>query len=180
MARRSSVYELPPELREDLNARLVKHGFGSYSALTDWLAGQGYQISRSAVHRYGAALEQSYEAAMGDVQRARELARAYAADGDDDGLALTGAMTGMAQEALLRVLFAVRQMEDDPAEMGRQMSQISRALADLGRLSISHGKYAGEIKRAAAAELTERIEKSGLETVNAEQLRALIRDAYGA
>lgn len=180
MSRRSTVYELPPILREQLNAKLVQQGFGGYTDLVDWLAHEGYQLSRSSLHRYGSELEQSYEAAMGDVKRARELARAYAADDGDDGLAMTGAMTGIAQEALLRVLFAVRQMEDDPESMAKQMSQISRAMADLGRLSIQHGKYAAEIKRDAAAELTQRLEKSGLETVNAEQLRALIRDAYGA
>lgn len=180
MGRRSSVYELPAELREALNARLVQQGFGGYDEIVAWLAAQGHQISRSAVHRHGSKLEADYEAAMGDVRRARELARAYAADDGDDGLAMTHAMTGIAQESLLRVLFAVRQMDDDPAEMSRQMSQISRALADLGRLSIQHGRYATEMKRQAADDLVARAAASGEPALTPERLRELVREAYGA
>lgn len=180
MSRRSGVYELPADLREQLNARLVQQGFGNYSDLRDWLAAQGFQISRSALHRYGSALEGEYEAAMGDVRRASELARAYAAEDPDDGAAMTGAMTKMAQEALLRVLFAVRKMDADPAEMARQMSQISRAMADLGRLSIQHGRYAQELKRQVAADLEARVAASGETAISPERLREIIRDAYGA
>lgn len=158
MGRRSSVYELPPELREQLNARLVQQGFGGYSDLVAWLDEQGYRLSRSAVHRYGSELEQEYESAMGDVRRASELARAYTADDPDDGTAMTGAMTKMAQEALLRVLFAVRKMDDDPTEMARQMSQISRAMADLGRLSIQHSKHAAQVRREVAEEIAGRVD----------------------
>ena len=158
MPRRSTVYDLPTEIRDALNARLVQQGFGGYSELAGWLDEQGYRLSRSAIHRYGTELEAEYEAAMGAVRRAKELARAYAADDTDDGLAMTAAMTGMAQEALLRVLFAVRQMDDNPSEMARQMSQISRAMADLGRLSIQHGKYAAEMKRQVASEAADRAE----------------------
>jgi len=164
MPPRSSVYNLPAELREDLNARLVSTGFRDYEALADWLGGQGYQISRSAVHRYGQELAAEYEAAMGDVRRATELARAYAADDPDDGAALTGSIARMAQESLLRILLSLRKAEaagdQDPAAMARHMSQVSRALADLGRVTISHAKHAASIRREIAEEAAGRVEQA--------------------
>ena len=53
MAQRSSVELLPEEVRHALERRLAESGFSNYSELTEWLNNQGYEISRSAVHRFG-------------------------------------------------------------------------------------------------------------------------------
>lgn len=178
MPRRSAIFELPPEVRERLNARLVEAGFGDYQALADWLAEQGYQISRSAVHRYGQELEAEYAAAMGDVRRATELARAYAEADPDDGAALTGAIARMAQESLLRILLNLRKAEAagdaESADMARHMSQVSRALADLGRVTIAHAKHAAALRREIAAEVVERAEAASTRAgVSADAIAAL-------
>ena len=178
MPPRSSVYALPQEVRDRLNARLVESGFGDYTALSDWLAEQGYAISRSAVHRYGRELESEYEAAMGDVKRATELARAYAEADPDDGAALTGSIARMAQESLLRILLSLRKAEAAgdaaPEDMARHMSQVSRALADLGRVTIQHAKHAAGLRREIAAEVVERAEAVGArQGVSPEAIAAL-------
>lgn len=178
MPPRSSVYALPQEVRDRLNARLVESGFGDYSALSAWLAEQGYEISRSAVHRYGRELESEYEAAMGDVKRATELARAYAEADPDDGAALTGSIARMAQEALLRIMLSLRKAEAagaaDTAEMAKHMSKVSRALADLGRVTLSHAKHAAAVRREVAAEVADRAEAVGArQGVSPEAIAAL-------
>ena len=61
MPPRSKVYDLPQELRDELNERLVTSGFQGYEALTEWLAENGFKLSRSAVHRYGSALQEEFE-----------------------------------------------------------------------------------------------------------------------
>lgn len=154
MPPRSSVRtDLPEDVRAALNERLVKQGFGGYAELSEWLKVEGYQISRSALHRYGQELATEYEAAMGDVRRATELARAYADADPDDAAALTGSIARMAQESLLRILLGLRQTENaDPTDMARHMSSVSRALADLGRVTIQHSKHAADVRKAIAEE----------------------------
>lgn len=182
MPPRSSVYALPEGLRQELNARLVRAGFGSYQDLTDWLGEQGYEISRSALHRYGSELEADYAAAMGDVRRATELARAYADADPDAEAALTGSISRMAQEALLRILLGLRKAEasgdKDPDAMAKSMSQVSRALADLGRVTIQHSRHAAEVRSRIVAEAADRVEaaaqRGGVSADGIAALRAAI------
>lgn len=184
MARRSSVFDLPQEVRDELNARLVQSGFGGYEDLAEWLRGQGFQISRSAVHRYGQDLEAEYEAAMGDVRRATELARAYAQADPDDGAALTGSIARMAQESLLRILLSLRKAEQagdaNAEDMARHMSQVSRALADLGRVTIQHSKHAADVRKRITAEAADRAEAAakhkGVSQEGIHALRAAIME----
>ena len=49
MPARSAVGQLPEEIRDELNRRLVENGFAGYAALAAWLADQGYKVSKSAV-----------------------------------------------------------------------------------------------------------------------------------
>ncbi|MBD3877364.1 DUF3486 family protein [Pseudomonas kunmingensis] len=44
---------LPPELKAQLHSRLMTSGFAGYVEHSEWLAGQGWKISKSALHRYG-------------------------------------------------------------------------------------------------------------------------------
>jgi hypothetical protein len=63
MSGRSKVFLFRPKLRETLDRRLVESGFGDYAGHVEWLARQGAAISRSALHRYGQALERKLLAA---------------------------------------------------------------------------------------------------------------------
>ena len=74
MPSRRKIFELPAELREELERRLVSSGFGGYCGLSDWLAEQGFRISKSALHKYGQELEEEFESAMADVRYAKALA----------------------------------------------------------------------------------------------------------
>lgn len=163
MPKRSTVYALPDEVRENLNARLVGAGFGGYEDLADWLAGEGYQISKSALHRYGQDLQADFDAAMSDVRKTTELARAYVQSDQDEQGALIDATQRMAQESLLRIVIALRQAEDDPAAAAHHMVKVSRALSDLSRATISTRKYQAEVraKAEAAAKQVEDVGRQG-------------------
>ncbi len=64
MPRRDKASELPPEIKQQLHLRLVASNFGDYTAHADWLAQQGFEVSKSALHRYA----QQHEATIrGDV-----------------------------------------------------------------------------------------------------------------
>lgn len=153
MARRSAVDKLPPDIRDEMTAKLVADGFGNYAGLSEWLAERGYTISKSALHRFGADLEAEFDAAMQDARRSIELARAMRASGnaDDDGVLLDAA-SSVLQDQLLRISLALRTVEADPQEAVKLVSQASRALADLGRLKVSYEKWQAEEREKIRAE----------------------------
>lgn len=189
MPRRSSLLELPPALRDDLNSRLLANGFRDYEALAAWLQGAGYEISKSALHRWGQQLEAEFAGAMADARRAAELGRALS--GEDDGAGLRRATTAMAQETLLRVLMGLRQAEQaaglasagedgaDPSALAKSLSLVTRSLADLGRLSIADAQHTAKVKAQLAAELEQRVTAHGAGAISPEQLRAMLKEAYG-
>lgn len=190
MAPRPKVLTLPAEVRAELDARLVSSGFGGYESLSMWLADQGYEIGKSALHKYGRSLEQDFERTMADVQRTQTMAKAYAKANPDEANALTGATVRIAQEHLLRLTIALREAEDDPAQTARVMPQITRALADLGRLDISREKWGRELAAAAAAEaraadaakleaMAKADGQSARRSLDPETLRRIREEVYG-
>lgn len=52
MPRTSVVFSLQPDILKDFNAELVSHNFCNLDYLSLWLSNRGYNISRSAIHRY--------------------------------------------------------------------------------------------------------------------------------
>lgn len=178
MPPRSKVYTLPPELRAELDARLVNSGFGGYQGLSEWLAGEGFDIKKSALHVYGSDLKEDFERTMGEVSRTQQLAQAYAEANPDEQSALTNATVRIAQESLLRITIALRQMDEDPGAVAVLMPKVTRALADLGRLDISREKWAAEreqeIRRDAASRAEKVAKQGGLSADAVAELRRAI------
>ena len=162
MAPRAGVSQLPEEVRDELNRRLVASSFSGYGALADWLAAQGFTISRSAVQRYGAKLEAEFDLAMADVRRARALAKAVRDEGDDDGDMLA-ATSGILQDNLLRVAIALRTADSDPETAAKSISLVARAHADVGRMQLQLSKWREEQAEKArqAAERCAQVARRG-------------------
>lgn len=60
MSRRSSIEcLLPIDQRKELDRRLQESCFSNYTQHTQWLNEQGYDVTRSALHRYGKKLAQT-------------------------------------------------------------------------------------------------------------------------
>ena len=180
MARRSAVDKLPPEIRDEMTAKLVADGFGNYAGLSEWLAERGYAISKSALHRFGADLEAEFDEAMQDARRSIELAKAMRASGNaDDNGALLDASSSILQDQLLRISMALRKMDVDPQEAVKLASQAARALADLGRLKVYYEKWQAELRAKAvvAADAVEAIAKKG--GLSAEAMDAIRRGILG-
>lgn len=55
--RKASISRLPAGIREGLVARFHASGFCDYDAHAEWLRSVGYDISKSAVHRFGQQIE---------------------------------------------------------------------------------------------------------------------------
>tara|TARA_R110000850_G_scaffold156735_4_gene280939 strand:- start:662 stop:1213 length:552 start_codon:yes stop_codon:yes gene_type:complete len=180
MAKRSKVYDLPPDLRDQLNERLVSTGFQDYAGLADWLSERGFKVSRSSVQRYGSELQEEFEEAMGNVRKTTEMAKAMADAVSDDEGNLIDATARIVQEQLLRVSLALRKAEHEPEDSASHLAKVAKALTNLGRISIAQKKHAKEVRqevaREAADRATEVAKRGGL---SAEMVNDLRRELLG-
>lgn len=177
MARRPGVVDLPEDLRAELDARLVKNGFSDYSGQAAWLADEGHDISRSALHRHGQALEADYKEAMADARAMLALARA-SGDMGEAGSEIAAGAAAILQTDIVRTVLEIRHTED-PAERAKLLAQLTRAQADVGRLSVSVERHRAEARAAALAEQRQKIEALGKTgAISPEALQAVIKAAY--
>jgi hypothetical protein len=56
MSRRDFASELPSDVLEQLDKRLVESNFSNYHGIAEWLRSLGFSVGKSSVHRYGVAL----------------------------------------------------------------------------------------------------------------------------
>lgn len=180
MPPRNKVYDLPPEIREALNERLVSTGFQNYGELAEWLEKQGHKISKSSVHRYGKDLQEEFEDAMGSVRRTTEMAKAMADAVEDDEGNLIDATARMVQEHLLRISLEFRKMEMEPDAAAHHLGKVSKALDSLGRLSITQKKYAQAVRRDIAREAADAAEGAmANQGMSREAIDSIKRDILG-
>src|SRR5690349_20790557 len=59
---RSKVARLPPDLRREVERRIVERAFSGYRHLASWLQVEGYDIAEQSLQRYGSRLRQEIEA----------------------------------------------------------------------------------------------------------------------
>ncbi|MDY7117140.1 DUF3486 family protein [Halomonas sp. SSL-5] len=180
MPPRNKVFDLPPEIRDALNERLVSTGFQGYEALAAWLNEQGHEISKSSVHRYGKDLQEEFEDAMGSVRRTTEMAKAMADAVEDEEGHLIDATARMVQEHLLRISLEFRKMEMEPDAAAHHLGKVSKALDSLGRLSITQKKYAQALRKDVAREAADAAEGAmASQGMSREAIDSIKRDILG-
>jgi hypothetical protein len=160
--------QLPEPIREQLDRQLIAAGFAGYRQLAEWLAEQGYEISKSAVHAYGKAFEKR----LGALRLASQQARAIAEAVGDDQNAMGEALVNLAQEKAFQVLM---EMEVDPE--GLDFSRLTRSIAELNRAAVQQKKFADEVRQKTAAvaeELGDEARRRGLSDDFAEQIKAKV------
>lgn len=154
MPQRSKIELLPDEVLAELNERLVKGRFAGYVELAEWLTGKGFEISKTALHRYG----QKFEDKLAALKIATDQARAVVdASPDDDG-AMNEALMRLIQEKLFSIL---RDMNVDPKRIN--IASLVRAVAEFTRANVAHRKYREHVREKAksAAASIEKIAKKG-------------------
>lgn len=177
--RRSKVSQLPKAVQDELNARLVGSGFSNYRGLVKWLSEQGYDISRSALHQHGSALEAEFQDAIADARRTRELARAAKETGEDEAGELMQAASEILQDNLLRVSLKAKQevAGSETKDSADVMATIAHAFANIGRFDLSRRKWQAEVRKKLDA-----LEVKGLPSgrmPDAETLKAVKETLYG-
>jgi hypothetical protein len=166
---RSKVMQLPEATKAELDRLLVQNGFSDYQGLADWLNEQGFEISKTAVHRYG----QRFEERLGLLRVASEQAKAIAEQvGDDDG-AMNEAVTALAMEKCFQVLMNLNAEDVE----GIRLPSLAKAIADLSKSRVQVQKYRDQVREkvlAVADEVTSTAREKGLSPEVAGDIRAKI------
>jgi len=150
---RSKVEGLPGNVREGLDKKLFDGNFSGYVALAEWLSGQGYEISKSSLHRYGSRLEER----MAQLKRSTEMAKALVAASPDDAGDMTEATMRLMQEKIFTLLMEV-DIDPEDADLGK----IAKALAPLARAQIALKRFAAEVREKTEAAVEELVQAQGM------------------
>jgi hypothetical protein len=142
----SKIDTMDEALKTRLNAKLKENGFGDYRGLVAWLNGEGFEISKSTLAKYGSEFKLNLARIRNATEQAKFLANEFP---DDDGK-LNDALIRQLQAKLFELMqkFEFDASKVDGVKMGRM-------IADLARAGISQKKLAREIReetRLAAAE----------------------------
>jgi len=155
MAARSKISKLPKAVKDWLDKALADNGFADYELLATDLKDRGYDISKSAIHRYG----QDFEARLGALRMASEQAKAIVQSANDDEGAVSEALMRLVQEKLFQVMLEFKVDPDKPLNI----ASAAKAVAELSRATVTQKKWQAEVreKASAAADAVEKIAKKG-------------------
>lgn len=149
----SSVETLPTEVRMWLDSELVRLGFRNYTDLHKGLQEQGFQISRSAVGRYGKALKGRIKQQKEKAEVIRSLADVF----EDDAPAI---MQGSMGIALTAVMDAIQEGEYTAGK--ETLSKLVGVLPKLGQgfRNAERHKIERETRKATLEEAANRVEEA--------------------
>lgn len=170
MPPRSKVAQLPTDIKSWLDKALAENNFSEYQALSDELKARGYDISKSALNRYG----QNFEDRLAALKMASEQAKAIVEASPDDEGAVNDSLMRLVQERLFSMLMA----EDAKVDLPKA----ARAIAELGRATIQQKKFAIEqnARKQLIQEQRQKLDELGKSgAVEVEILNKVIQAAYG-
>ncbi len=173
MGLRSKVATLDPKVREQLEAVLIQTSFSGYEQLSAWLKDQGIDISKSALHRFGADFQRRVDA----LKLATEQARAIVKASPDDDNAANDALIRLLQEQLFTFFMALQENGERRKFTSKELSSLTKAVADLGRASVQQKKYMETVRTkaaAAAAAVEKKIARKGLSKETVAEIKAQI------
>ena len=176
MPSRSKIALLPEALRKQLDAKLITNAFSDCRGLSDWLAEQGFSISKDAVNRHGKQLERRLDA----VKRATEQAKAIVDASPDEEGAMNDALIRLIQQIDFDILVQLGEVGIDEVNP-KALAAITRSVASLARATVTQKKWMAETRARIAAKVAEAEKKvnqvkesGGLSADAAQQIRAAL------
>lgn len=157
MGRESSVTALPEAVRDALNQELAARNFTGYAELEDWLRGQGFEISKSAIHRYGQKIERRMAAIKASTEAAKFIVEATGDDAD----ARSEAVIALVQTEMFDSIIAIQEAGDSevpPEDRLGMMSSAAKNIATLTRASLAQKEFKAKVM-ARASEAAEKVAK---------------------
>lgn len=157
MGYQSTVSALPDAVRGALDKQLVTRNFTGYQALEDWLRAEGYEISKSAIHRYG----QKIERRMAAIKASTEAAKFITEAAGDDQDARSEAVIALVQTEMFDSIIAIQEADDEELSAEDRLGLMSKAaknIATLTRASLAQKEFKAKVM-ARAAEAAEKVAK---------------------
>lgn len=176
MARASSITALPDETRAWLNQALAEANFSGYKELEELLRAQGFEISKSAIHRHG----QKIERRMAAIKASTEAAKMITEAAGDDQDARSEAVIALVQTEMFDSIIAIQEAEDpdvSPADRLGLMSKAAKNIATLARASIAQKQFKTTVQ-ARATEAADKVaklaKKGGMSASTVEEIKRSI------
>lgn len=144
--------ELPQEVREQVD-RLLVEGGSTYDDIRDFLAAKGYDISRSAIGRYGKHWLNTYQRLRIAEDKARTLVSEVG-----DGLALDEAASRLLMQQVLELLIST-ELET------KERASLMKSVAILQSSSVQREKLKKELRskvEEVAEEVTQTARRGGM------------------
>ena len=175
MPKRSTVKGLPQAVKDWLDAALVENNFSGYRELEEELRARGFDISKSAVHRYGQALERR----LASIRASTEAARVITENITNEKATQSDAILEMIQSEVFQSLMQLEEIkqEDDPMKRLSALSFVGKNISPLITAGVNLKKYQAAIKakaQAAAQEVEKLVKKGGLSDDTADRIRQQI------
>lgn len=175
------INQLPDELADELDRRLVERRFSGYIELAEWLNAQlekrglEMRVSHAAIHRHG----RKFAERLNQLQTATQMAKAVAEEAGDDEGALNTALLRLAQEKLFALLMEFDKYENDEELRGAIpviLQKVTRAVAGMSRAAVQQNKWRVQFKKELSEKLAEAENASGGDPAAA---LSKIREVYG-
>jgi hypothetical protein len=177
MPKREAVGTLPDDVRAWLDKSLIKGNFSGYEALEQTLRERGYQISRSAIHRYG----QKFERRLAGIKASTESEPMLTEGASDDQDARSEAVIALVQTELFETIVNLQEASDedtDPADRLGLMSKAAKNIAALSRASVNLKQYQAKVRAEVLRAATKEAEKVVAQIGVTDDQWALIRAKF--
>lgn len=169
MPARSKITMLPEAIKAEVNRRLIAGNFADYASLAEWLQAQGFEISRSAIHRYGQEFEDKCEA----IKIATEQAKAIVGVAGDDEGNMNEALIRLIQQLSFDIL--VKSQEGD---LGDILPKMGVMVAKLSKASVDQKKWQRDMKEKAV-QAVKNIETKVQKRMDPELFKIVKEEIYG-
>lgn len=177
MPKREAVGTLPDDVRAWLDKSLIQGNFSGYELLEAALKERGFQISKSAIHRYG----QKFERRLSAIKASTEAARMLTEGASDDQDARSEAVIALVQTELFESIVNLQEASEedvDPSDRIALLSKAAKNIATLSRASVNLKQYQAtvraEVAKQAAAIAVSEAKGAGLSDEVAETIRRKI------
>jgi hypothetical protein len=156
--------DLPQELREQVDRLLIEPG-NTYEDIKAFLAGQGHDISRSAIGRYGKDFLSVYQRLKQVEDKSKALVSAAG-----DGMVLEEAASKLFAQMILEGLMSAK---IDVAKYPKILGEFARLQASTVLRERLKKDYSEKVKKTADA-VTKAVKSKGLSDEAAEEIRKKI------
>lgn len=134
----STIDDLPEPLKSQFEVKLASPA-NTYSELSEWLKGEGYTISKSAIGRYAVRTREAAQRVAETLQRTQAIAQAVEAHPDLD---YTKAAELVLMDGLMqRVSTAEEEFDEMP------LDKAGRLIASLARNATYEKRVRAELKK---------------------------------